>query len=68
MGKIQGMFASRGTNVSVLVFDSLKVTTSGCKQSVNTRGRRGGSGYGGGGEEGDYIPTATLSPPECLLH
>ena len=20
------------------------------------------------GEEGDYIPIATLSPPECLLH
>ena len=30
-----------------------------------------GEGGGGGmevGEEGDYIPTATLSPPEWLLH
>ena len=24
----------------------------------------GGEGYGGGGR-GDYIPIATLSPPEC---
>ena len=23
-----------------------------------------GGGYGGGGEEGDYIPIATLSPPK----
>ena len=22
----------------------------------------------GGGGEGDYIPIATLSPPECFLH
>ena len=28
-------------------------------------GEKGGRGYGGGGEgEGDYIPIATLSPPE----
>ena len=30
-------------------------------------GREGGGGGGGGmevGEEGDYIPNATLSPPE----
>ena len=26
-------------------------------------GEKGGRGYGGGGE-GDYIPIATLSPPE----
>ena len=31
-------------------------------------GRRGGGGRGyGGGGEGDYIPIATLSPPELLL-
>ena len=35
--------------------------------------RDGGRGDGGGGgmevgEEGDYIPIAKLSPPECLLH
>ena len=33
---------------------------------------RGGGGGGGGmevaGEEGGYIPVATLSPPEVLLH
>ena len=27
-------------------------------------GEKGGKGYGGGGGEGDYIPIATLSPPE----
>ena len=26
-------------------------------------GKKGGRGYGGGGE-GEYIPIATLSPPE----
>ena len=34
--------------------------------------RDGEKGGGGGGmevgEEGDYIPVATLSPPESLLH
>ena len=25
-------------------------------------------GGGGGGSGGYYIPIATLSPPECLLH
>jgi len=70
------MFASRGNNVSVLVFDSLKATTSGCKQSVNMvlnvhRNDKAYKGRGEGaevgmevGEEGDYIPTATLSPSE----
>ena len=30
--------------------------------------RRGGGGRDGWGGEGDYIPIATLSPPERLLH
>ena len=36
-------------------------------------GEKGGRGFGGvcvwgGGGEGDYIPIATLSPPELFLH
>ena len=27
-------------------------------------GEKGGRGYGGRGAEGDFIPIATLSPPE----
>ena len=30
-------------------------------------GEKGGGVWGGGGE-GDYVPIATLSPPEWLLH
>ena len=36
-------------------------------QGLLGTGRRGGRGYGGG-EEGDYIPVTTLSPPEWFLH
>ena len=31
-------------------------------------GEKGGGGLEGGGEEGDYIPIATLSPPEWFLY
>ena len=31
-------------------------------------GEKGGKGVCRWGEEGDYIPIATLSPPELLLH